>query len=233
MLKLGCGHALDRLGERMGEAAVAEVVHMEAVVGKHRRERLGAFRGPSPHHRVAAQHWNAVFGADLIDDRDIALVARRIGGHEPHLRIDENKGHARSPHGGDAGLHGRAKQRLVDADQSVIGADLPDHQPRPTRFQRALEALQGLGGKLAADAGVPHVGLYAGLLGELVLEARRIGVRRRTGADPLGRRGADRQNVERTADASFREGERPAVRLNRADGVRTRRLVGARRNQCE
>ena len=98
--------------------------------------------------------------------------------------------------------------RLVDADDRVVGADLPDHQPRPAGLQRALQPFERLGGEFAADPCVLHVEVGARPLFELRLEPGRIGVRGRSRPDALGRRRADRQNVERQADPHLRECER-------------------------
>ena len=145
------------------------------------------------------------------------------------MRVDENERDVRGARGRDAALHSGAEQRFVDADDRVVGADLPDHQPRPAGLQRALQPLEGLGGQFAADAGVLHVEVDACPLFEFRLEPGRIGVRGRAGADPLGRGGADRQNVERSAGAPSREGERGAVGVERRDLAGTGGLIGAGR----
>ena len=100
------------------------------------------------------------------------------GAFEHELRVDQHERHVGGARRLDAVFHRRAKQRLVDADERVVGADLPDHEFRPAGFQRGLEALQRLDGEFPADAGVPDVRGDAVLMGKLVLETRRIGVAR-------------------------------------------------------
>ena len=81
--------------------------------------------------------------------------------------------------------HRGAEQVSSTPDDRIVGADLPDHQPRPAGLQRALQPSQGLGGEFAADPGVLHVEVRARLLFELRFEPGRIGVRRRTRPDTL------------------------------------------------
>jgi len=71
-----------------------------------------------------------VLGADLVDRPDKAFVARRIGALESELRIDQHERDAGGAHGGDAALDRGAEERFVDADDRVIGADLPDDELR-------------------------------------------------------------------------------------------------------
>ncbi len=218
----------------MRQAPVPEVVHVQAVARQERSERLGVFRPPALHPGVAAQDRNVVFGADPIDDRDIALVAGGVGARESELRVDEDERDVRGSRRRDAALDRGPEQRLVHAGDRVVGADLPDHQLRPARLQRAFETLQGARGKFAADAGVLDVEVDARPFFEFRLEPRRIGVRGRTRAYPLGRGGTDRQNVERSAGAPCREGERGAVGVERRRQLAgTGELIGARRCQCE
>ena len=230
---MACGRAFDRLGERMREASVAEIAHMQAVAGQEQTQRLRALGAPALHQCVAAQHRHMVRGADIIDHLDEPLVADGVGALQGELRADEHHRNARGMRRGNAGLYGGAKQRLIDADDRVVGADLPDHQPRPAGLQRALQPLQRLGGEFAADASVLDVEVGARPLFELRLEPGRIGVRGRTRPDALGRRRADRQNVVRQADPDFREGERRAVRLEGRGLARARTLFGVRGAQGE
>ena len=49
------------------------------------------------------------------------------------LRADEHHWNAGGLRGGDAGLHGGAKHRFIDAYDRVVRADLPDYHPSPGR----------------------------------------------------------------------------------------------------
>ena len=143
-LKLGLGCAFDRLGKGMRQASVAEVAHVQAIAGQEQAQRLRALGAPAFHQRVAAQHRHMVRGADIVDHLDEPLVANGVGALQGELRADEHHRNARGARGGNAGLHGGAKQGLIDAHDRVVGADLPDDQPRPARLQRAFQPLQGL-----------------------------------------------------------------------------------------
>jgi len=199
---------------------------MQAVARQERSERLGVSRPPVFHHRVAAQNRDMVLGADAIDDGDIALVTRRVRACERELRIDQHKGHAGGAHGRDARLHRGAEQRFVDANDRVIGADLPDDELRPAGLQRVLQPLEGPCGQFAADPGVPYVEVGAYPLFQFLLEPGGIGVRGRRRANSLGRGRADRQDIERSA-ASLREGEGGAVGVERRNFAGTARLISA------
>ena len=81
-----------------------------------------------------------VSGPDLIDDCNEVLIPAEIWTDQSELRTDKHERDPRGARGRDAALYGRAEQRLVNADDGVVGADLPDHQPRPAGLQGAFEA---------------------------------------------------------------------------------------------
>ena len=120
-------------------------------------------------YRLSTGHM--VRGADIIDHLDEPLVARRVGGLQGELRADQHQRNARGVRRRNAGLYGGAKHRLVDADDRVVGADLPDDQPRPAGLQRAFQAVERLGGKFATDAGVLDVEVRPRPLFELLPRA--------------------------------------------------------------
>jgi hypothetical protein len=87
---------------------------------------------------------------------------------------------------GDTGLHRGAKHGLIDTDDRVVGADLPDDEPRPAGLQRALQPVQRLGCEFAADPSVLDVEVRARPLFELRLEPGWIGIRWRSRPDAFG-----------------------------------------------
>src|SRR6202012_215219 len=99
-----------------------------------------------------------------------ALVAHRIGGLHGELGADEHHWHARSMGRGNSGLYGGAKYGLIDANDRIVRAHLPDDQPRPARLQRALPPLQCFGGEFATAPGVLDVEVRASPLFEFRLE---------------------------------------------------------------
>ncbi len=169
----------------------------------------------------------------VVDDLDEPFVTRLIGILRRELRVDQQQRHAGGARRRDAAFHRGAKKRLVDADERVVGADLPDHEFRPAGFQRGLEPLQRLDGQFAADAGVPDVRGDAVVMCQLVLETRRIGVRGRAGADPLGGRRTDRQDFKRAVRAAVQVRELRSVGFKRRRRAGTSRFVRARRRHRE
>lgn len=86
----------------------------------------------------------------------------------------------------NTGPYGGAKQGLIDAHDRVIGADLPDDQPRPAGLQRALQPSQSADRQLAANPSVLDVEVRARPLFELLLEPGWIGIRWRSRPDAFG-----------------------------------------------
>jgi hypothetical protein len=135
-------------------------------------------------------------------------------------------------------------QRVVA--QHRIGADLPEHEVRPLRDDGGVEPRQHVGDFLAAHAAVQHRDFVSGkTLRELLRQPARIGSRRRARARPVGRRGTERDDLDRLAarEASGRVRERKIeaglAGRHHARG-RTRRgcrdragRLRPRRKQCE
>src|SRR5271165_1469261 len=111
-LELRPGPDFDRLGDRVGETLVAEIVHMQSIA---REERPRPLRPQLLHHRKARQHRDMVADADFIDDRDEALVTGLIWTLRRELRVDQQERHPGRTRRGDAALDGRPECRLVDA----------------------------------------------------------------------------------------------------------------------
>ncbi len=212
----------------MGQTTVAAVVHVQAVDGQ---KSLRVLR-PAPSHHLETRHnRHVVAGSDVVDDLDEPFVARLVRRLQHHLRIDQHEGHVSGARRCDPGLHRGAEKLLVDTDNRVVGADLPDDEVRPARLQRRLQPLQRLDREFSANAGVADVGRNAVLMGKLVLETGRIGIGRRTCADALGRRRTDRQDVEGAVGAVV---EVRQLRSGfRRRGRRAPRLVRARRRRCK
>src|ERR1700733_10782924 len=72
-----------------------------------------------------------------------------------------------------------ARHRLFAAHNRVVGADLPDDQPRPAGLQRALQPSQSADRQLAANPSVLDVEVDACPLFKLCLKSGWIGIRRR------------------------------------------------------
>lgn len=159
-------------------------------------------RAPSLHDRVAVQDRDAVACADVVDDLDETFVARCVRTFFSELRANQQQRHASGAGRLDPAFHGGAKQRLVDAHERVVGADLPDYELRPSSFERSLKPQQRFGGKLPADPGIPDDGRDAVFMRKLVFQASRIGVRGRGRPDPLGGGRSNREDFEPTVRAA-------------------------------
>ena len=202
---------------------------------QQRSQRLGAFRAPALHHRVAAQHRDVVFGADLVDDRDIALVAtRRRGSCRVNCGSMRTSG---TPAARAAATPLSTVARNSASSTPTIASLVPTCQIT-SRAQPDFSALFSRSRVLAASS-PPTPAFFTSkstpvALFEFLLEPGRIGVRGRTGADPLGRGGADRQNVERRADPPFGNASAAPLASNAAASPGQRTHPGrSARAQCE
>src|SRR5262249_53317113 len=112
--------------------------------------------------------------------------------------------------------------------QHGVGADLPQNEVGTGRDHVAVEPRQHLGRVLAVDAAVEHLD---GGVGEALLEQRlkprRVGGGGGTGARPVGRGGADRDDRQRLALLKPRGGAlEPLAGRNGGGGDSTLWLAG-------
>ncbi len=216
---------------------------MEAVGSERRFEGRGRFGRPGFHHREAGKDRNALGGADVGDDRDIRLEAREILDAEVELWVDEHDRHPPGLRRGDAGGKVGAKSVEVDADDGVVGADLPNDQVGRILGEKGKQTLEGRVAGFAADAGVDYVRLDAPVILQPRLELGGVGGVGARRADALGRGRADRQDAQRSAVGGFIEARLGAVlgkggRCGRRAGLRPagarrQRVKANRDNRCE
>src|SRR5438105_129452 len=148
----------------MGDAAIAHVVHVQAVARYDVLYLVLAARYPVPHHREPPEHSYLHFVGHRTDGIHDEQVDGPLEHARGELRIhqhDVEPGRLETAYS----LADRAVIFLdVPTPQRLVAACLPDDELRVVRQHVALEARQHLEGHLAADAVIKLPGELAALL---------------------------------------------------------------------
>ena len=184
----------------MGDAAIAHVVHVQAVARYDVLYLVLAARYPVPHHREPPEHSHLHFVGHRTDGIHDEQVDGPLEHARGELRIHQHDVEPGRLETADS-LADRAVIFLdVPTPQRLVAACLPDDELRVVRQHVALEARQHLEGHLAADALVDHGHReLRPAAAQLFGEQGGIGVRRIGGPDSLRRGGADGEYDQRLA----------------------------------
>jgi len=201
---------------------------MELVFGEHGAEHAAGLTSPRLHQRIARKHRRAVQRAHLMDDMNIAFIARDVAKPGIELRVQQHEGRLGRAQRREPLLQAIAKRRFVLADDGVVGSHLPNHQIGLTGRQSRLQATDGGADRLAADSLIVDLDLLPEQGGQPRLQLRGIGEARPRGAYALRRGGSDREDPD--PGSRFRVGEPSRLHFQRRLRVGTIRAGRYRRS---
>ena len=174
-----------------------------------------------------------IAGADLVDDRDEPLVARLVRSLRHELRVDQQQAARAAARAAATPLSTVARNSAssTPTSASLVPTCQITSSAQPV-FSGALSRCSVL---TASSPPTPAFLTSAAMPSswrKLVLEALRIGVGGRAGADPLGRGRSDREDFERAVGAAVQAGElRPGFERRPQRSTPPRRRAPTRRRK--
>src|SRR5262249_32333557 len=146
----------DRARQRIGEAAIAPVIHMQAV---RREECFEGHAGdvvPVPHQGEAVKQADVLLLGGGRDPIDHVFYIGLDNDPRRELRVDQHDIGPDRLHLRNAVLDQDGGQETLTSAQDGVGAQLPEHEVRMLGGNAVVEACQHVGGQVAVDPTIEH-----------------------------------------------------------------------------